>query len=207
MPFIGEIKLFAGNYAPAGYAFCNGQTLAASAYPALLSVIGTAYGGNGITTFRLPDLRSRVPVGAGTGPGLSTVPLGFQFGVEQWSYDVEVSSNQMLDIDIPATAVPSFTPQVEFAGASTNPQSNFSPGRILLDAGLSFSDPADAVGVQEMDLNTFPGVTPSSGAGAPTTVQVPVELTATGTLTVHKHQPSLGVSYIIAIEGDYPARS
>ncbi|MES1907086.1 MAG: hypothetical protein MHM6MM_000270 [Cercozoa sp. M6MM] len=207
MPILGEIKLFAGNYAPVGYAFCDGQILPINDNPALFSILGTTYGGNGVSTFGLPDLRARVPVGAGIAPGLDPVYLGAKFGVDESISQVQVSSNQQtLDVDIPATAVPAFTPQVAFASASTNPQSSFSPGRILLDTGLSFSDPADAVGIQTMDLNTFPGVTPV-GAGAPTTVEVPVELTATGDVTVNKHQPSLGISYIIAMSGDYPAHS
>ncbi|MES1915642.1 MAG: hypothetical protein MHM6MM_007558 [Cercozoa sp. M6MM] len=204
MPILGEIKPFSGNYAPVGYAFCHGQIVLINEYPALHSVLGSSFGGDGISYFQLPDLRYRVAVGAGAEPGHIPVPLGAYFGLDQHTYGVQVSSSQTLDIDIPATAVPSFTPQVTFAGDSTNPTGSFSPGRILLDTGLSFSDPADAVGTQAMDLNTFPGVTPTD-ASARTTVEVTIGLT--GEITVDKHQPSLGVSYIIAMEGDYPMRS
>ena len=70
---IGEIRMFAGNFAPRNWAFCAGQLLSISQNTALFSILGTTYGGNGQTTFGLPDLRGRVPVGAGTGPGLPSV--------------------------------------------------------------------------------------------------------------------------------------
>ena len=75
-PFLGEIRMFAGNFAPVGWAMCNGQTLAISTNTALFSLLGTTYGGNGQTTFALPDLRSRVPVHPGQGNGLSPYVLG-----------------------------------------------------------------------------------------------------------------------------------
>src|SRR6185503_20598925 len=64
-PFIGQIMLFAGNFAPRGWAFCNGQILPIAQNTALFSILGTTYGGNGQTTFALPDLRGRVPVSSG----------------------------------------------------------------------------------------------------------------------------------------------
>jgi microcystin-dependent protein len=79
-PFIGMITMFAGNFAPRGWAYCAGQTLAISQNPALFSILGTTYGGNGQTTFQLPNLMGRVPVGAGQGPGLPFVTLGEQSG-------------------------------------------------------------------------------------------------------------------------------
>ena len=79
---MATIKLFAGNYAPEGWMFCHGQTLAISSNSALYSLIGTTYGGNGHATFCLPDLRSRVPVGVGQGNGLSNVNLGERAGAE-----------------------------------------------------------------------------------------------------------------------------
>jgi microcystin-dependent protein len=75
-PYIGEIMLFAGNFPPKGWAFCNGQILSIAQNSALFSILGTTYGGNGTTTFALPDLRSRVPVGIGQSPGLDNVELG-----------------------------------------------------------------------------------------------------------------------------------
>jgi microcystin-dependent protein len=81
-PFIAEIMLFAGNYAPQGWAFCNGQLLSIAENTALFSLVGTMYGGNGVNTFGLPDLRGRVAMHFGTGPGLSTRSLGEQSGQE-----------------------------------------------------------------------------------------------------------------------------
>jgi len=81
-PLLGEIAMFAGNFAPRGWAFCNGQLLPVSQNSALFSLLGTTYGGDGRTTFALPDLRGRAPIHAGQGPGLTTRPLGSRGGVE-----------------------------------------------------------------------------------------------------------------------------
>jgi microcystin-dependent protein len=81
-PFIGEIMIFGGNFAPRGWAFCDGQLLPVSQNTALFSLLGTTYGGDGRTTFALPDLRGRVPLHPGTGPGLSSRQLGEKGGTE-----------------------------------------------------------------------------------------------------------------------------
>ena len=81
-PFLGEISMFAGNFAPRGWAYCNGQLLLISQNSALFSILGTNYGGDGRTTFALPDLRGRVPVGVGRGPGLSIYANGQRGGSE-----------------------------------------------------------------------------------------------------------------------------
>jgi microcystin-dependent protein len=75
-PFIGEVKIFAGNFAPRGYALCNGQLLPIAQNTALFSILGTTYGGNGQTTFALPNLQGKAPLHAGQGPGLSPYALG-----------------------------------------------------------------------------------------------------------------------------------
>jgi microcystin-dependent protein len=80
--YLGTIVLFAGNFPPRGWMFCHGQLLSIMQNTALFSVIGTTYGGNGTSNFALPDLRGRVPVGFGEGPGLSKVTIGEQGGVE-----------------------------------------------------------------------------------------------------------------------------
>jgi microcystin-dependent protein len=90
-PFVGEIRMFAGNFAPRGWAFCDGQLLAVSQNDALFSLFGTIYGGDGRTTFGLPDLRGRIPVHAGHGPGLSERRLGAKYGAET----VTLTVNQM----------------------------------------------------------------------------------------------------------------
>lgn len=81
-PFIAEIKMFAGNFAPRGFAYCDGQLLAISQNTALFSLVGTIYGGDGRTTLGLPDLRGRVPMHPGSGPGLSSRSLGQKAGSE-----------------------------------------------------------------------------------------------------------------------------
>ncbi len=81
-PFIGQLILFAGNFAPQGWAFCNGQLLSIAQNTALFSILGTTYGGDGVSNFALPDLRGRAPVGFGQGPGLSNYNLGQQTGSE-----------------------------------------------------------------------------------------------------------------------------
>jgi microcystin-dependent protein len=83
MPYIGEIRMFAGNFAPVGWALCQGQTLAISENDTLFNLIGTTYGGDGQTTFNLPDLSSRLPVHMGTSPQGGTFLLGQSGGAEQ----------------------------------------------------------------------------------------------------------------------------
>lgn len=90
-PFLAEIRIFAGNFAPRGWAFCNGQLLPIAQNTAVFSLLGTTYGGNGQTTFALPDLRGRVPVHPGQGPGLSVFDLGQVGGAESTTLTV----NQM----------------------------------------------------------------------------------------------------------------
>jgi microcystin-dependent protein len=75
-PFVGEIKIFSGDFAPRGWAFCDGRMLATYEHNILFSLIGTTYGGDGRTTFALPDLRGRAPIHAGDGPGLTPRRLG-----------------------------------------------------------------------------------------------------------------------------------
>lgn len=81
-PFIGEIRMFGFNFCPRGWTGADGQLLAISSNTALFSLYGTIYGGDGRTTFGLPDLRGRVPMHAGSGPGLSTYAQGQKGGVE-----------------------------------------------------------------------------------------------------------------------------
>jgi microcystin-dependent protein len=81
-PFLGEIRAFPFNFAPNGWAFCSGQILSIAQNTALFSLLGTNYGGNGTSNFALPDLRGRLAVSSGQGPGLSDYTLGSQSGVE-----------------------------------------------------------------------------------------------------------------------------
>ncbi|HYI01268.1 phage tail protein [Hyalangium sp.] len=109
-PFLGEIRLFGGNFAPRGWALCDGQILPIAQNTALFSILGTTYGGNGQTTFALPDLRGRAPLNWGTGPGLTPRSLGEASGVES----VTLISSQM----------PAHNHAIE---ASTNQGDQFSP--------------------------------------------------------------------------------
>lgn len=90
-PFIGEIIMFGGNFAPRGWALCDGQLLPIASWNALFSILGTTYGGDGRTTFGLPDLRGRLAMHAGTGPGLSPRSLGQKMGSET----VNLTTNQI----------------------------------------------------------------------------------------------------------------
>lgn len=80
--YLGQVKMFAGNFAPRNYALAEGQLLPISQFEALFALLGTTYGGDGRTSFALPDLRGRVPVGAGAGPGLNQIQLGTRSGDE-----------------------------------------------------------------------------------------------------------------------------
>lgn len=113
-PFLSEIRMFGGNFAPQGYAFCQGQLLSIAQNTALFALIGTIYGGNGQTTFGLPDYRGRVPVGQGNGPGLSPRTQGEQAGTET--------------VPLLATQIPAHTHTIACntgAGNSATPSGNF----------------------------------------------------------------------------------
>ena len=90
-PYIGEIRMFGGNFAPKGWALCDGSLLSTSTYDALFSLLGTIYGGDGRTTFGLPDLRGRIPIHYGSGEGLTTRTLGSKGGAES----IALASNQI----------------------------------------------------------------------------------------------------------------
>ncbi|HLV38736.1 phage tail protein [Xanthomarina sp.] len=121
-PYVGEIRMFAGSYAPSGWAKCEGQLLAISQNSVLFAIIGTAYGGNGQTTFALPDLRGRVPMHSGNGPGLPS------YGHGQAGGDSNVS--------LTVANLPAHSHQVNAVlneGDSSSPESNFPANTKLLD--------------------------------------------------------------------------
>lgn len=99
--YIGQIIMFAANWAPRNWAVCNGQLLAIAQYQALFSILGTTYGGDGRTTFALPDLRGRAALGFGQAPGLRSYPLGLRGGVEQ-QY-IQKSNLPNVTLSIPAS--------------------------------------------------------------------------------------------------------
>ena len=92
-PYVGEIRMFAGNFAPNGWMFCEGQTLAISENDVLFNLIGTTYGGDGMETFNLPNLASRVPIHQGTGPDGTTYQMGEMAGTEQETLTVQQIPN------------------------------------------------------------------------------------------------------------------
>lgn len=115
-PYVGEIRTFAGNFAPAGWMFCEGQTLPISDYETLFNLIGTTYGGDGQTTFALPDLRGRVPIHQGNG-----YVLGGAAGVET----VTITANQMP----PHTHAYTYQPVASGSGGTqTSPASAYYAG-------------------------------------------------------------------------------
>ncbi|UKM65738.1 tail fiber protein [Flavobacteriaceae bacterium GSB9] len=128
--FIGEIRMFAGNFAPRNWAFCDGQLLPISQNQALFSILGTTYGGDGRTTFALPDLRGRVAIHPGAGTGLSTYVQGQKGGTETNT----ISVSQM----------PSHSHQVNAVaedGTESTPTSNLPAGTKVLDKEYSQDTP------------------------------------------------------------------
>jgi len=128
-PFLGEVQWFAGNFAPRGWAFCDGQLLPIIGNEALFSILGTTYGGDGRTNFALPEVRGRVMIHAGNGPGLSDRRLGSRGGSENET----LTTNQM----------PSHTHKLRASGGAATavvPNNNVlaSPGRTrLYDSGAA----------------------------------------------------------------------
>ena len=177
-PFIGNVKIWAGNFAPLGYAFCNGQLLSIAQNNALFALIGTTYGGDGQSTFALPDMRSRLAVGQGQGSGLSPYVLGQQAGVE----NVTLTSAQM----------PGHTHALQ---ASTATATTDSPSNNVLAA------PAPGGG-------TVPYGFYFTGAAPPTRPLAATAVGQAGGNQPHSNiMPVLALSYIIALEGIFPARN
>ncbi len=119
-PFVGEIRMFAGNFAPRGWAFCDGQLLNVSQNDALFSLLGTIYGGDGRTTFGLPDMRGRIPIHAGSGPGLTTRKLGTKLGSEKETITVNELPSHTHEIKASTAAGTENNPTGKFLGASPN---------------------------------------------------------------------------------------
>ncbi len=119
-PFVGEIRMFAGNFAPRGWAFCDGQLLAVSQNDALFSLLGTIYGGDGRTTFGLPDMRGRIPNHAGTGPGLSPRPLGQKTGSETETLTVNQLPSHNHDMSVSTDAGSQSTSNGQYLASSPN---------------------------------------------------------------------------------------
>ena len=187
--FLGQIILFAGNFAIRGFAFCNGQLLAISQNQALFSIIGTLYGGDGRSTFALPDLRGRTPIGPGRGPGLSSFNEGQKGGTESLTLNITQmpSHNHLTTVVQGTVSVPVNT--ISGDNDETSPA-----GGILSNTGD--------------DLYTTSTSDASYGGQAlPTTGTTVTVLNNGGNLPVNIRNPYLGVHYIIAIQGIFPSRN
>jgi microcystin-dependent protein len=179
-PFVGQIMMFAGNYAPNGYAFCNGQTIGISQNQALFALIGTTYGGNGTTTFQLPNFQSRLPVGQGTRAGLSPYILGQAAGTPQ--------------VTLGLPTMPSHTHTLNATQTSANATaigSSVLPGKPTAAAATEFY----AFPVSGQPALTFltlaGGVVGVAGNNQPHT----------------NLMPSLCITFVIALVGLFPSRS
>lgn len=178
-PTIGEIRLFAGNFAPRSWAFCNGQLLAIAQNSALFSILGTIYGGDGRTTFALPDLRGRAPISPGQGPGLSSINQGQRAGVNTVNLTIQNLPNH------------NHTLNAENAtGTSASPTNNVSANaQVQLERGGDV-----------FNVNSF-GPTPNATMGASS-----VGSTG-GSIPVSVQNPYLGINYIICLYGIFPSRN
>ncbi|WP_255512707.1 phage tail protein [Flavobacterium sp. GT3R68] len=137
--YLGEIRMFAGNYAPAGWATCDGQLLPIAQNTALFSLLGTMYGGDGQTTFALPDLRGRVPVHSGTGPGLSNYQQGQAGGSEANTITVSqmpAHNHTILAVtadgnqNVATNNLPANTKALDKEYSSANPDTTMNPGMV-----------------------------------------------------------------------------
>lgn len=118
-PYVGEIRLFAGNFAPAGWMLCDGQTLPISENETLFQLIGTTYGGDGQETFNLPNLQSRVPIHMGTGPDGTTYQIGEMAGTEQETLTVQQIPNHSHPLIVSSAVAQETNPTGALYGQST----------------------------------------------------------------------------------------
>ena len=156
-PFLGMIVGFGGNFAPRGWALCDGQLLSINAYSAVFSILGTTYGGDGRTTFGLPDLRGRSVVNWGHGPGLSSIAIGHKGGAETETLTV--------------TQLPSHSHTATLHGESTLPDSS-NPNNKMLAFSEIYARPVAA------DDKTFAPESiqvQSTGGGSPVPIRSPYQ--------------------------------
>lgn len=181
-PMIAEIRMFAGNFAPRSWAFCHGQILSIAQNTALFSLLGTTFGGDGVTSFALPDMRGRVPVGTGQGPNLPAVNLGEQSGER---------THTLIITEMPAHnhAVTS-----TLNGTSATASSG-SPGGAYLASSSTLS------------LYVSSSANPSLNRPFATGAISSIANSAGGSQPFSLMQPYLGMNFIIALQGVYPSRN
>jgi microcystin-dependent protein len=178
-PYLGQIMMFGGNYAPRQYALCNGQTLQIQQNTALFSLLGTTYGGDGITTFNLPNLQSSLPVSFGQGPGLSFYNLG------------QVSGSPTVTLRQPQVPPHTHIFMAANSASATNSPSVASnvPGVPPASGALLYATPPGAPPLQPVALGA--ASCGSAGDNQP-----------------HSNQmPSLCISFCIALQGVFPSRN
>lgn len=179
--FIGEISMFAGNFAPRNWAFCDGTLLSVSQYTALFSILGTTYGGDGRTTFGLPNLKGRVPIHEGTGPGLSTFRLGQKGGAEY------ITLNNSL--------IPSHNHTVS---ATLN---------FRNEAGDETSPAAGSLAIAPSTTQMYHADGPSPNSALhPDTIDIG-SANVGASASYGNRGPFVAVNYIICLAGTYPSRS
>jgi microcystin-dependent protein len=179
-PLLAMIFAFGSNFAPQGFLFCSGQLLAIAPNTAVFSLLGTTYGGNGTTTFGLPDLRGRAPIGQGQGPGLSNYVLGQSAGVES--------------VSILISNLPQHTHALN---ANTAAGTTGVPGTTTyLSKGPSTGSGPNAT-VENIYTTAAPNTTLAPTAVGLTGSNIPLSIL----------QPYLAVSYIIATQGIFPTRN
>lgn len=196
-PFIGEIRLFGGTFAPRGWSFCAGQLLPIANFSALFSLLGTSYGGDGRTTFGLPDLRGRLAVGAGGNPpGRTNRVAGQKSGQEA----VTLTLNQL----------PSHTHAVQESSTaevavSSDPASIHTPVAGSLLAEGVFHSTTQTHNVENyVDGST---VTPDVNLGGVQASSTATVLEAGASRAHSNMQPWLCINHIIALEGTFPSRN
>lgn len=187
--YIGEIRLFAANFEPTNWTYCHGQTIAITANTALFSLIGTKYGGNGTTTFMLPDTRSRVVMGVGTGAGLTPRALGAIGGAEKET----LTLNQM--------------PSHYHILSSSNLSVTVTPGAYA-DSGTQTDPTAGVLALHDdgaMIYNTTPDG--NMAASAVNITGTPTASNTGGGLAHNNIMPVNTLHYIICLTGTFPSRS
>jgi len=208
-PFVGEINYVAFNFAPRGWFQCDGQTLPINQYQALYALIGTTYGGDGVSNFKLPDLRGKVPVHQGGSPGFSVFSMGQTSGVE----NVTLTAAQIPMHTHPATAIstsvsavaPGATASSTLKAVNNDADQKNASGNALANAkGLNsaYSSAAPTVSMNAASIETT-----LNGLGIVTTTNTTVNIGMAGNSQPFSiMQPYTVVNCIIAWEGIFPQR-
>ena len=201
-PFLGEIRMVGFNFAPRGWAFCDGHLMSIAQNSALFALLGTMYGGNGQTTYALPDLRGRSPVGVGQGPGLGGIVQGEMGGVENTT--LLASQMPVHNHGVPATSsAVSVSGQVAVP-VSTDTASVASPANAVPAASTSNGRPFPMYGATPSGNATLaPFNLTLSGSASSSATETGV---AGGSQPLPIRNPYLGVNFVIALEGIFPAR-